>query len=96
MTDLKKMPSVCTQRCSQCLFSPNKIVSNRKRTKIIKECLEKDKPFLCHKGTIAGFENLYCRGFVETYPGYGQPIRLAKALRILGEVDPETLQKEMR
>lgn len=88
---MNHLPAVCSHRCDQCLFSKNKIVSNKRREQIIRECLQNDQPFLCHKGSIAGREHLYCRGFVETYPGYGQAIRLATALGILTEANPEDL-----
>ncbi len=87
----KTMPAVCSKRCNQCLFSSAKIVSKERKQQIIEDCLREDRPFLCHKGTIAGYENVYCRGWVDEYPGFGQSIRLATALGILGVIDTSTM-----
>lgn len=52
---------VCSHRCDQCLFSPNKIVSNARKREIIKECLLSGAYFICHKATIAGEETCLIR-----------------------------------
>lgn len=52
---------VMEERCDQCLYGPNKIVSNKRRSQIIREIERKDCHFICHKATIAG-QDICCRG----------------------------------
>lgn len=56
---------VCEKRCDQCLFSSGKIVSDRRRMSVLRECEKKGTYFICHKATIAG-RAVICRGFFET------------------------------
>lgn len=58
---------VCEKRCDQCLFTSAKIVSDRRRVAVLRECEKKGTYFLCHKSTIAG-RAVVCRGFFETQP----------------------------
>lgn len=51
---------VCAEKCDQCLFSKNKIVSYKRRKQILEECQKKDKHFVCHK-----FNDVCCRGFFD-------------------------------
>jgi hypothetical protein len=55
------------KQCNQCLFGPNKIVSDARRRQIIKDCVEEDTYFNCHKGTIKGIDSLCCRGFWDAF-----------------------------
>lgn len=86
---------VASRCCDQCLFGPNKIVSDDRKEEIIRSCLEEDRHFVCHKSSIRDErEGMACRGFYEKHPGTGRGIRLAKALRVLGFADPDTGEVE--
>jgi len=76
--------TVAANKCSDCLFSANKIVDNTRRNNILQHCLENDTYFECHKGTIAGL-HICCRGFYNsTYGDSVTPVQLAKRLTIMG------------
>ena len=51
--------------CNQCLFSKDKIVSNKRRQEILKGCRESDNHFICHKASIEG-KDVCCRSFFDT------------------------------
>lgn len=67
------MFKVMQERCDQCLFSKNKIVSNVRRAQLLDECKRKDNHFICHKS-----EDVCCRGFFDTQTS--QLIRIAGRL----------------
>jgi hypothetical protein len=52
---------VMAERCAQCLYGPNKIVSNKRRAEIIRQITREDGHFICHKASIEG-RNVACRG----------------------------------
>lgn len=51
--------------CGQCLFSKDKIVSNKRRQSILNDCRSNDNHFICHKATIEG-KDVCCRSFYDT------------------------------
>lgn len=51
-------------QCDACLFTDNKIVSDARKTEILKECKENNNHFQCHKATIKG-EAATCRAFYD-------------------------------
>lgn len=55
------MFEVMAERCDQCLFGPDKIVSNARRREILREIERKDGHFICHKASIVG-RKCACRG----------------------------------
>lgn len=55
------MLEVCKERCAQCLFSKEKIVSDARRRDILAKCKQDDSYFVCHKT-----DNACCRGFYDT------------------------------
>jgi hypothetical protein len=57
---------VCAQRCDQCLFSPDKIVGERRKKQVLKESRANQAYFICHKESIRGTEGC-CRGFFDSY-----------------------------
>lgn len=57
---------VCEERCDQCLFSKDKIVSDSRRREILKHCSSQDAHFVCHKASIAN-RDVCCRGFYDAY-----------------------------
>lgn len=68
------MFKVMEERCKECLFGPNKIVSNDRRSEIIREITRKDSYFNCHKST-----GVACRGDWDQR-GCGQLGRIAGGL----------------
>lgn len=52
---------VMAERCDQCLYGANKIVSNERRTEIIRKITREDGHFICHKASIAKCE-IACKG----------------------------------
>ena len=77
---------VMKKRCHECLYGPNKIVSNARRAQIIRDTRKKDVNFLCHKGTIRG-EEIVCAGDWEVH--CGQMGRIAGRLGAIEMVEPE-------
>jgi hypothetical protein len=76
------MFKVQAERCNQCLFSTNKIVSDKRRKQILQECVKTDTHFVCHKGTIKGVE-VCCSGFHEAFPSVGQLHRIAAGFKCI-------------
>ena len=72
---------ICEERCNQCLFSPNRIVSKSRMAEIVRDCRRKDTFFQCHKHTIAG-RDVMCRGYYETQPP-SQMQRIAERLGMM-------------
>lgn len=69
---------VAVERCAQCLFSQDKIVSSARRKDVLNSCRKKDTHFICHKFTIAVNQDVCCKGFYETQTS--QMIRIAQRL----------------
>ena len=81
---------VMSRKCDQCLMTPQRIVSKETAADIIKDCLQKDNHFLCHKGSIAEPpQDIACRGHYDKHPG--RLPRMAKHFNVLQFIDPETL-----
>lgn len=59
------MFEVTKERCDQCLFSKDKIVSDNRRKEVLNTCKRNDSHFVCHKASIAG-KDICCKGFYET------------------------------
>lgn len=66
--------------CNQCLFSKDKIVSNKRRQQILKGCRNEDSHFICHKATIEG-KDACCRAFYDTQDS--QMIRISQRLNMV-------------
>lgn len=60
--------NVMARRCDQCLFGPNKIVSDERKADVLEACEKHDLHFVCHKATMVG-QDVCCRGFYEQMPG---------------------------
>jgi hypothetical protein len=58
---------ICQERCNQCLFSENRIVSKSRMAEIVHDCRRKDAYFQCHKFTLED-RDVMCRGYYETQP----------------------------
>ena len=83
------MFKVMAERCDQCLFSEDRIVSKERMADVIKECRQKDIYFICHKATIAGDQKVCCRGFYDTQDT--QIIQIADRLGAVEFVKEEDL-----
>lgn len=77
---------VCEKRCDQCLFSKAKIVDNKRREDILKNCATTGQYFICHKS--AHGKPVVCRGFFDDQPN--QTCQVAGRLRLVHFVNPET------
>ena len=73
------MFKVKKERCNQCLFSPEKIVSNERRRQILTDCKANDAHFDCHKE-----KDVCCRGFYET--NSTNLMRIAQRMGMIQEV----------
>ena len=83
---------VVKERCDQCLFSDNKIVSNSRRKEVLNACRKKDTHFICHKFNIAGNQDVCCKGFYETQTS--QMIRIAQRLNAVEFVEVPKLNQK--
>lgn len=80
---------IMAQRCNQCLFGPNKIVSDARRRQILRECARKDSHFICHKATIQDKE-VCCRGFYNADPYASNLMRIASRLGVIEIMEEDT------
>lgn len=67
---------VKAERCDQCLFSPQRIVSAARVREILAQCKQDDTHFICHKT-----DDTCCRGFYDTRSS--QMIQIAQRLDML-------------
>ena len=79
---------VTSKCCTQCLFSENKIVSESRKKKLLKEIAREQSYFVCHKATISG-KDTCCRGFYESIGDVSQMVRIAKRLGAIDFVNVE-------
>lgn len=56
---------VYQDRCNECLYSKDKIVSDARRRDLIEQT--KDGWFVCHKASILG-ESVCCKGNYDSWP----------------------------
>lgn len=83
---------VAAKRCDQCLFSPNKIVSDKRKAEILRKCRREDGFFICHKSSLRG-EACVCAGYAEgeaRSEQRSQMLRIAQRLNMIVLVDPVT------
>lgn len=59
---------ICAERCDECLFSKDKIVSERRKKEVIRDARQGQGYFICHKVSLRD-QNGCCRGFFDSY-GY--------------------------
>lgn len=79
---------VMAEQCDQCLYSPNKIVSDARRKQLLRELTRKDCHFICHKASIAG-RNVCCRADFDRRPS--QMVRIAERLNVVSFVNIDDL-----
>lgn len=54
---------VRAEKCDQCLFTPQRIVSGQRMAEVLKACSDEGKHFTCHK-----HDDVCCRGFYDHQP----------------------------
>lgn len=82
---------VCAERCDQCLFSRNRIVSADRAREVIAEARRADAAFLCHKHTVRRLvglsegaqANVVCRGYFDAV---GSDVLLIRLAHLLGNI----------
>lgn len=77
------------EKCDQCLFTENRIVSVERMMEILDGCEEEDKHFICHKSSIKDGGNVCCRGFYDRDPNRTNLMRIAHRLGVVEEVHVE-------
>jgi hypothetical protein len=80
---------VLSERCSECLYGPNKVVREERRKQLLRNLDRKDGWFICHKATIA-HRKVACRGDWDQR-GCGQMGRVAERLGVVTFVDEADL-----
>lgn len=78
------MFKVKKEKCNECLFSKDKIVSGQRRSELLSDIARNDSHFVCHKSSIEGGE-VCCKGFYDT--GSSNLIRISQRLRMIEFVD---------
>lgn len=76
------MIKVNKNMCDQCLFSPNKIVSEKRMSTIVQGCIRDQTHFICHKT-----KDVVCGGFDKTMGDYSQMLRIAERLKTIELID---------
>ena len=77
---------VVSHRCSECLFTPEKIVDDHRKQVIIEQAVENNNYFTCHQAMLAGRE-LCCRGFFDEHKYDSLVTRLAAQLNLIEFID---------
>lgn len=74
-------------KCNQCLFTKNKIVSGDRARSIVKEALQNDTFFGCHKTQLKGLKSdVCCKGFWDSHKNNFKLGRLAQWAGAVQEV----------
>jgi hypothetical protein len=72
---------VYEKSCANCLFSPERIVSPKRATDVLKDCLARDTFFVCHKSSLSdGDRQVCCKRFYEAFGDMVQIIQIAQRL----------------
>ena len=78
------MFKVRKEKCDECLFSENRIVSKGRMAQIVTDCRKNDTHFICHKASMTG-DDICCRGSYEAINT--NLIRIAQRLNMVQVVD---------
>lgn len=84
------MCKIYSQCCQNCLLSKDRIVPAKRAKEIIKDCLEQDTHFICHKASMNG-EDIVCKSFYDNFDS--KLIRLAKWLGVIKFVEQTNNEK---
>lgn len=89
--------AVCSRRCTECLFTPDRVVDVPRMQAVLRQCKVRpyytgpqrggERDFECHKGTLAG-QHIVCRGFYDTYPDHSPAMQIAGRLGLVQFVTP--------
>ena len=77
--------------CKNCLLSEDRIVSPKTVKGIIKDCVEKQTHFICHKSEDD--EEIVCSAFFKTMGHKSQMVRIAERLNVLEFVEQSDSKK---
>lgn len=77
------MFNVYEKCCGNCLLSTERIVSPQRAKDLVKDCLQQDTYFVCHKSTMQDDGGTCCKAF---YDKFGQQINLVRIAQRLGVV----------
>lgn len=85
------MLKVYKNKCKNCLFTQDRIVSSERAKEIIQECKASNTHFICHLSTMENSGNICCRGFFDTEGDEVAKIQIAKRLELVEFVEtPES------
>jgi hypothetical protein len=73
--------------CKNCLLSEDRLVSSKRAKEIIKDCIENQTHFICHKATMNSNEEVVCCKFFNTIGYKSQMVRIAQRLNVLKFID---------
>lgn len=71
---------VYAERCAQCLFSKDKIVSDERRKDLLAHIKDTGRWFECHKASLRD-ERICCKGFYDS--GASKDVELARQLGLI-------------
>lgn len=75
-------------KCDQCLFTDNRIVSQKRAGDVVKDCLKRDTYFICHKTqTEDAPQDMCCRGFWDQHKNNFNLGRIAQRLQAVRFVE---------
>lgn len=85
------------ERCNECLFGKDRVVSGARAADVIHTAREKEGGFVCHKFSIMEMQgdlshadaNVVCRGYYDQVGDRVMLIRLAHMMNIVRFVDGE-------
>jgi hypothetical protein len=77
------MFKVYSTPCKNCLLSENRIVSPKRAKQIIKECIEEQTHFICHKASMND-EDVCCKTF---YDEIGYKINKLQIFQRIGAIE---------
>lgn len=77
------MLQVFQEKCKNCLFDQDRIVSSERAKEIIDFCIKEETHFICHLSTMDDNGNVCCRGFFDTCGDQIQKIQIAQRLDLI-------------
>lgn len=79
---------IADKPCRECLFSTRKLVDERAKRSILRDCYKSGSYFICHEATLAG-RAVICHNFARSTDGAGNvAIRVAQFLGCIEYVNP--------
>lgn len=79
--------------CKNCLLSEDRIVSSKRAKEIIKNSIEKQTHFICHKATMNGDKEIVCCKFYQNFGHNSQMVRIAQRLNAIEFVEQTDNEK---